>query len=562
MRQLTRESALWLALALFAGATRLIGIDTLLSDPEARVALPALAAAQGLQAMPGMAGAPLLNPLFGFLQYVLFSLFGASGVTARLVPALAGCALCLLPALFRGRIRRSRALMLGFLLALSPTLMFVARQATGATLAWALAACVVWTWPRTHNMRAVALGLLLACGTDALLPLIVLLALRVLAGPSLAHTGRAGLGRQLVIAGLACALGATGLFLRPPGLADVFNGLAAWLQGWTSPVLFAPGRLLLGLLGTEVLLLIFGAVALIRPVTWRDDALLGALILTGCGLLATVLYPARSPASLVPLVCGLALLASGPLDKLARVALLRIPPAGWAIGAASFLMFVFAGLAIRLYAEQPTGALLTAPLIALILVSAMVIAAVLNGEMPAGVFGAGSALAAVLLLHTSGWGFQLASNRAANPAEPYIAGAPTEGLAALADTVRMSALRATGDPTTLRFAVDESAPPALRWALRDQNRALYGRNPGALQAVLLPDGVKPEGARPFIGSGFDIVQTGDLGRVTCSATPSGPDCGPLARWLAFRTLEPGATKATRWTLWLSAELASQVSGQR
>jgi predicted membrane-bound mannosyltransferase len=137
MRQNTREHALWLVIALSAGVLRFVALNLPLSDSEARFALESLNAARGQTAV-------LVNPLSGGLQSLALALFGDSSAVARTVATAAGTLMCLLPALLRRTIGRERALALAVLLTISPTLMFVSRQASGEALAWMLAVRARW----------------------------------------------------------------------------------------------------------------------------------------------------------------------------------------------------------------------------------------------------------------------------------------------------------------------------------------------------------------------------------------------------------------------------------
>ncbi len=97
MRTFRRETALFL-LALMLGLTiRLAGLGAQpLSDQEAKWALQALDVANGTRTVLGS------NSAYVALTSALFFAFGdASNFLARLVPALAGGALILIPMLFR-----------------------------------------------------------------------------------------------------------------------------------------------------------------------------------------------------------------------------------------------------------------------------------------------------------------------------------------------------------------------------------------------------------------------------------------------------------------------------
>jgi hypothetical protein len=566
MRYLTREHALWLCIATVAALTRFAHLGLPMSDVEARMALDALSVARGQEAT-------LLNPLFGFLQSTLLLLFGDADAAARFFAALSGLALCLLPLLLRGTIGRARALVMGVVLALSPTLMFVSRQAIGDSLAWTLAAALIWsqtrdaTAPRLRG--SILAGLLLANGIDAITPalttvLVLLLSGQVRVLPALASSRRAA-----IAVGLSFAVGATGFFVRPLGVADVFNGWAAWAQGWATAPLLTSSRLMLGFLVAELFVIVFGLTGLAMIGLNRGladnpdngDTLLHASAWLAGGLLMTALYPGRAPGDITPIVIGAAYLASIPLATLVA-GFSRSTWTAWSIAAVVFVLLQFVSVGLRQFASQQQSAFLTPIAVAFVLVAGLLGASALNGDLGSGLRGLGVALGAALLLYAAGTGIQLTQQRWNNPAEPYVVAAPSDELVSLVNTMQTSAIRATGEPDGVPVLIDTMAPPSLRWALRGQTRAQYGADIGALNAAILPATTKPAGTRGFIGSSFVIARSGDLSQARCNQVGETLDCAPLARWLLFRELSAGSVTAQNWALWLSTDLAAQVSGQQ
>ncbi len=136
-----------LALLLFSSELHLVP----LSADEARQALTAWrfvdATAPGVDAVPA-------SPLLFFAQSTTFALFGGGEGYARIATALAGAALVLAPALLRGSLGASRALLLSALLACSPVVIVAAR--TSAPMIWAalLALLTLWAGGRFWATRA------------------------------------------------------------------------------------------------------------------------------------------------------------------------------------------------------------------------------------------------------------------------------------------------------------------------------------------------------------------------------------------------------------------------
>jgi hypothetical protein len=557
MRFVTREHALWFGIALLAGAMRFSNLDIALSESEAASALSALSAAQGKSAQ-------LLNPLAGLLQMLALALFGATSEAARLIPALAGTAFCLLPMLLRERVGRLRALLLSALLIGSPTVLFASRQATGEMLAWTLALAAIWAGPQRATLRAVLIGLVCANGVHALAPLLCVVLLIVLSeGVVALRPDRRG----VAVAGVAFVLGASGFLFRPSGLSDVFDGIASAF----APSGFTSGRLLAGLMLNEPLLIVFGiaAIAMVLVVpAHRSGETDGIAELTrsfaflAVGMFTVALYPARTAASVIPLVIGLALLASFVLTSLFDALRRQATWVDWSVAGLVFLLTQFSGIMIRQSAANSDPDVMRTPLVALMLCAAIVIASAVNGDWRVGLRGVAVAFIGTLGLYGLGAGLQLTQVRWDNPAEPYVLNASTDRLNALAGVLRTTAMRATGEPDGIPLSIDGGAPASLRWALRDQTRQKSGGETAAFNALVLPGNTKPADARAFVGDEFEIARSGDLSKATCTPRDNGGfDCSTLARWIAFRDLNPSAITNTRWTLWLSEQVLAQSSGQ-
>ncbi len=96
------------------------------------------------------------GPVLYYLDALLFVLTGASDFTARLVPALAGVALVLVPVAFRRWMGHSGALAVGFLLMSSPLLLFYSRYLRNDIYIALLSALWIWACFRYLERRAVA----------------------------------------------------------------------------------------------------------------------------------------------------------------------------------------------------------------------------------------------------------------------------------------------------------------------------------------------------------------------------------------------------------------------
>jgi hypothetical protein len=243
-----------------------------------------------------------------------------------------------------------------------------------------------------------------------------------------------------------------------------------------------------------------------------------------------------------------------------------------AIACAALILFVYAGLGVRQYAGQGQSAWLYPVLIAILMTLAIIAASGIGLDLGAAVRGTAIAFAASMLLYSLATGIRLTQVEPNNPAEPYAAVTPSDELRALTSALETASLRSTGEPTAISLQVIDTAPPALRWALRDQAKITYTPRVGASGAAIAPAQMelKPfdlpgtSGAsNAFVGESFDIQTRAGLASIGCGqpgggALPGGLDCGQLARWLIFR--EANDTTSERWVLWLRDDVAAKVNG--
>jgi hypothetical protein len=550
---ITRAGALWFAIALIAALGRLLFLEVLpLNTFEASYALDALALARD-------EAASTLNPLLAATQALLFTLGGASDFAARLVPALAGIGFALFPFFLRTHIGHARALWLSFFLALSPTLWFVARQAEGAMLAWALAFATFCAWKANNQIvSGVLMGLLVASGRDAITPLLVLVAAR-LADRMVALDWR----RFGTAATISVVLGSTGLLFRPAGLGDVFNGLAAWFAQLTQPGPFVVGRLLMGFALYEPMLYLtallgLGHLALGR-LSWRAEAVSLARLFVGVVLVFVM--QGRTPSNLVPLVIGLAGLAAAAASAITQNlhthATLKIEGS---LSAIALVLCLLVSLAVRQYAASSDSSWLLLALVAVIFgLALLAFGNMLGAGFGIGLRAIGLALGVVLLLHTVAAAVQLNHTRPANPAEPYVIAPATPELRALAETVQQKSSRVYGEIGRMPIDLSDNAPTTLRWLLRDMSELKLRAPSAESAAAITPETQPPPGQTAFVGAAFVAQRTLNLNSVRCNRGEK-LDCAALARWVAFR--EAGAAKEEAWVFWLRQDVAALASGNR
>jgi hypothetical protein len=138
----TTEFAAYLGIALLALVLHLALLDAVpLTNAESRGALAAWRAVS--PEAPGSAIIPD-SPILFLAHGLTFTVLGASEFSARILTTLAGVGLILLPALFRGLLGRSRALLFSLLLASSPVLLAASRL--DRPVIWALLAAGLALW--------------------------------------------------------------------------------------------------------------------------------------------------------------------------------------------------------------------------------------------------------------------------------------------------------------------------------------------------------------------------------------------------------------------------------
>ncbi len=316
---LTIETVLYAALAFIAFWIRFLTLDGVpLNTEEARQAIAALNFVRGIP--PSFTGSPLL--FTG--QAILFALFGATDLAARLLPALFGSILILLPALFRRELGRGSALIASALLVFSPSLVFFSRYADGAMIAVTCAlAALGFSWryliehqPRSLNLAAILAALTLLAAREAwtVIAALVVFAivmrerLNVLSNDATRHDVRFA---ALLFVSVFVGIGTTFLMHRE-GLGAAFDLLGAWLGG-LQPSLAITNPLSL-LLIYDPLILLMGLAAIIRfafiPLTDETAIPLAALALwSGIAFVLYSIGADKTPARVVALVVPLALMA-------------------------------------------------------------------------------------------------------------------------------------------------------------------------------------------------------------------------------------------------------------
>ncbi len=488
------EVLLYVLLAMVAAWLRLAKLDwPPLNDIEATNALTAM---QGTSdAAPLWAevdGEPSTSSSYQVLTRLVLHLVGPSDAAARVVPALFGLALVFVPLLLRRRLGMGRALATAWLLGLSPTLIAASRTATGTTLAaFGLLAAVAVALSPDIKARgiwiALALGLTLASGAEAIMALIGLGAAAVVARlqeygitprESGESTGTDSVRMLWYVPLVALAI-ASGLGLYLKGVSGLFDSIAAWVTGWANPSGVPQLTLWAMLLFYEPLILVLGigggVMAWRRHETWGFAAISWAAV----AMVLASIYPARQPSDVVWAVVPLILLAGDTLARL--VEQWAETRAGVAVAGLAAMILVVVTYGYLQLAAYSTGYYIapeSSRMVFLFVLAAIALLA--SGVL---LFGLGwswslawrgaSATAFVLLLALSlSAGYQLAfSPSAASGRELWRPQSSTTGTRMLVETLRSFSIAQTGRVDYLKMEISPDVTPGLIWALRDFSQA-------------------------------------------------------------------------------------------
>ena len=453
-----------------------------LNDSEARLALDAWQLAQGLKGIGEFHPAPY--PGYILITGFLFSLLEPTNFLARLLPALAGVSLLLVPILLRDLLGKPAAILLAFGLALDPGLVIASRLASGPMLAvtFGLLAVICWQQGRPRLAGFMA-ALLLLSGPQAIQGILIgaatLLLLRLVPPGSEAGSQqlttkpsiRGPFKQALAVLGISLAVAGT-LFLQiPQGLAAMADSFLAYFSGWTTSSTIPAGRIAAALAIYQPVALIFALVSIGRTLVQRRIDYLDLLLIfwTGIALLHGLLYPNRQTLDLVWVLVPMWMLAARELDR-------QVEPGGKHLAAygqallivllAGLLWFNLAGLSRSdpQFNNNLARLLLMAGVILLAAISTILVS--LGWSWGSGKYGLvlGIAGAGSLYLISTLWGSTQV--RANSPAELWYSSQAGEQAELLAKTARDLSVWTTGFPDQLDIVLNGDSP-SIQWVLRN-----------------------------------------------------------------------------------------------
>lgn len=547
------------------------------------------------------------SPLLFLGNVFCFFLLGASEAMARLVPALSGMALAVLPCLLRQRLGRHGALVASILLALSPSTLFFSRHLGGEIV---VAACVLAVLvgffgyldskqPKYAYLTAGALALslstapliytfILIFGTFLLLlGLVDRLAdvdmgwSMVLAAWQTAKEEKDLLKNSALVLAVVLVLVCTAFLLNFAGLPAALDFLPTWLaqlgpQPGSRPWYYYFQLLVL----YEPLILVLGLIGLVYHYLRQRDILTTLLLYwTVAAAVIYALAGQKSPGNVLLLVLPLTLLASLLLgrfwDQLAQATALRAQPEGlcpvlskacpeprrrveglgtkpqdeaWGaeglFAAISLPVVVF--LAIQLAGYASTGQILylyMALVAFVILPSLAALCWMWLGQGPA-LRCVGIILLLVLALLTVSLSVGLNYHRAVDPREPMVAEATPPGVVDLVTTLERVSSHQEGDPHTIAITVEEATGPVLAWHLRDFGNARFVEQ--SSPSIETPVVITPaEEEEPTLGGSY----VGQRFALQATWNPQGLTWPERVRWLLYRGA-PTPVKSRDVVLWV------------
>jgi uncharacterized protein (TIGR03663 family) len=566
----TVEIGLYAILAALALALRLYRLG--LAPLSTNEAMLSVAALRGTAIPAGT------SPLLYWTNALLFSIFGAGDALARLLPALAGSVLVLLPALMRERIGRVGALGAAALLAISPVAIITSRTVSGdALVAPVMLGLVVVASGYLHDRRsgwlyagAALLGVGLASGRTIYSALLLLIAgagvMAVSGGEDETRetwqTIRKTpglLGKSIGVLVAVFTACATALMWQPGGLGAAINLLSAWVADFQFGVTawYWPFQLLAVY---EPLVVVAGLVGLFFALqrAGRFGNLLTAWLVMA--VLLVVLRAGRTSGDVLLVVMPLALLSGVALETISdSLRALRFSMEEGTLLVILFPVITYLVLGLASYANNPSAVpaaavlnlgpmtqLIQVALAAVFMVMLLAFFVALS-SLDVAVRGATLAILAVLAFATWGAGWNAVQNHPGDPRE-IIAGPQTTSPAVrdlARDLAKLSADNTT-DATTLPLIVQSPPDDVLAWYLRDLRNARFVT---AVDSSSAPSAAVTTGAKPPALAGSYAGQRFALQREWRIEGRSPQD---ILKWLVFRRADL-PTPTQQAILWVRQE---------
>lgn len=499
------------------------------------------------------------SPAYFSLTSLLLPLLGDSDAIMRLVPALAGLIVGLLPWLLRRQLGVIGALTTSLLLAVSPIQAIISRTAGGDAIALIALLLIVIGWlryedaPEQRWFMIIFAGLAVGLTSSPLFysGLVTLALTRLVLWRFLFTYVDPEVKRKTAVSTLTIFFALSTLVLwHLPGVGAAVMLPATWIMqfGLDPAQMFEP---VLAFIRYEPFLTLLGVTAVFWAI--RSGSSLAKQLTTWTGLIFILglLQPGQmSNAALLTLPA--ALLVGLMADRLLQTRLSRI---GWAWAGGALLLgsLIFVNLArfSRVVTNAPQEFSSIWVILLAITTGLVTIYFLSTWEGTAVLQGAFLALLAIFAFYQWGTGWWLSHDAANDPRERWVTLATDNDISLLVSTVQdISRQAANADYELDIFSSVDS--PVLRWYLRDFNQAQFGNSLPANaqnQAVISPDDAELALGSDYAGADFGVLRSGLQPREFPSPTP-GVD---ILRWWLFHESSLAAHEE-RVILWWRTDL--------
>jgi hypothetical protein len=511
------------------------------------------------------------SPMYAWLTGLVFQFVGSGEAEARVVPALAGLLLAILPIFCFGALDRLQLLLASVFIALSPVAVTLSRTAGDETLGalflsgFVLTVCLPGQQIRTERRwiwAAVLLGAALASGVAVFNGLFsILLAYllfrwmspEVIRSESFKEGARSFL-KYSWLTPVSAVVMATGVGIYRFGLAGLGESIALWMNGWVPfGQLSALGFLVAGV-SYEPFILLMGIIGVI--VVWRSGSQTGKLFsLWALGAFLTgIIYPGRSAQDWIWAVIPLSFLAAEAIGALLLrlerrdqwihvIALISIALVLTSAAIITLIGYVNGFIQQMLLGEELLiGVALLAMLV--LLVSVFVLFG-LGWSWDVVWDGLGIFLGIITMMLSVSAAWNLANDGGLGFRTLWVSNSPTENVEYFSSTIENASLALTGKATGAPVFIQGEPDPALIWQLRAHPPYVAS---DAQNAAIPPILIVPEGAglgaygAEYFGQDFVLnLERGWFGMLP-------PD---LLRWSLTHS---APTAATGWVVFIRADI--------
>ncbi|MHB9031581.1 MAG: hypothetical protein ACYC6L_00900 [Anaerolineae bacterium] len=516
---------------------------------------------------PGLSLPGRWSPLLVSAQMGLFGIFTATEFSARLLPALAGISLSLLPVLWRRELGRIGAFAAAVLTLVSPALLYFSGTADGIFLAGALCAwafslayrAVTDARPQCMAAAAVLVSLALAAAPNVYTWLVTAFllgltwyltrcqaeqrALRDLLRPYL--TIKVGLAFLV-----GWLLGATAFLTNLAGLNQAVQLPWLWLRNFSLPSnplgWYGMARNLLVYEPLLLLLALYGAIILFKR---RSPVTTWLLAWFGLAAVLSWLSSGGQPAFITDVLWPLLVLAAYGTASLWLQMTQHAVPGSLAVLGPLLALLGFTCLQLVEYAKVPDKALLAYAGVGLALVSIGWAGYWLWSNRAAALRIGAVMLFVLTAVYTVRADSALLYQTGADPREGYVSQPVSPALPDMAQFLATQSNHLWGDAHAASVSYPSDLDPLVGWVLRDFSITSYqGAGAGtSADAIVLPYTPDTPGPHGYIGQRFIRYPISPRQPVTLSNS---------LRWFLLR--EPiGVLEYDQLELWLAVPKTTQ-----